>query len=421
MRKYCNPNDQPKAYKQGFFLYFCSHNLKQMEQKENLLGMVRVVWSWRKPILLVCIAAVVGTAIISLFLANYYKAVTVFLATSPDQAKPDALYSSREYYGNANDVDRLLTIAESNELVSFLVDSFHLYEHYRINPENARASYLVQQKFFSLYEVKKNKREAIELTIEDRDRKLAANMANAAREKIDEIAQALIKEGQRKAIQTFENQIQVKQALLKTLSDTLISLRNTYGIFNTVAQTENLTQQQSEAQGRLILNRKRLEVLKATPGVPRDTISMLNALVQGLEEEVKGTGALIKDFNSGMAIVLIYEKQWFESNAQLTAEFERLKLWRSAYEASIPATVLVEKAEVPMVKSRPKRSILVLTAGAIAFIFSIFAVLLMDAYQENWRVTLQEVVTSDNGTVKPEKRKKKKKKHSKNVESEEAT
>ena len=96
----------------------------------------------------------------------------------------------------------------------------------------------------------------------------------------------------------------------------------------------------------------------------------------------------MKHFNSDIAIVLIYEKQWFESNAQLTAEFERLKLWRSAYDASIPTTVLVEKAEVPIVKSRPKRSILVVTAAVIAFIFSIFAVLLLEVYQENWKTAL---------------------------------
>lgn len=375
-----------------------------MEQRDNLLGMVGTVWNWRRPILLVVLIALVGTAIISLFLPNYYKAVTVFLATSPDQAKPDALYSSREYYGNANDVDRLLTIAESNELVDYLIDTFHLYQHYKINPDNPKASYSVQQKFFSLYDVSKNKRDAIELTIEDRDRELAARMANAARDKIDEIAQKFIKEGQGKAIHTFENQIQVKQELLKALTDTLVTLRNTYGIFNTVAQTENLTQQQSEAQGKLSLNRKRLEVLKATSGVPRDTINMLNALVQGLQEEVKGSEERIKHFNNGMAIVLIYEKQWFESNAQLTAEFERLKLWRSAYDASIPATVLVEKAEVPIVKSRPKRSILVVTATVIAFIFSIFAVLLLEVYQENWKTAL-DGNRNNNGSFVLKKRK----------------
>lgn len=384
-----------------------------MEQRDHLLGVVQTLWNWRKPIILICAVAVLGTILISLFLPNYYKATTVFLATSPDQAKPDALFSAREYYGNANDVDRLLTIAESNELVEYLVNNFNLYEHYQINPNSSKAAYKVREKFFSLYDIVKNKRDAIELSVEDQDRELAARMANAAREKVDEIAQKLIKEGQEKAIQTFENQVQVKEGLLKMVSDTLIALRRVYGIYNTVAQTENLTEQKATAESKLDLNRKRLEVLRATPGVPRDTIMMLNALVQGLEEEVKGSDSRIQNLNDGMANVLIFEKQWYEANAQLTEDLEKLKLWRSAYAASIPATALVEQAEVPLVKSRPKRSILVLTAGIIAFVFSVIAVLLLDNYQEYWQTTLKPAFVTNsarnNYSEEPLKKDKKKK------------
>lgn len=394
---------------------------KRMEQRDHLLGVVQTLWSWRRPVFLICVVAVLGTALISLFLPNYYKATTVFLATSPDQARPDALFSSTQYYGNANDVDRLLTIAESNELVEFLVDTFNLYEHYKINPENARAPHFVQQKFFGLYEVKKNKRDAIELSVEDRDKALAARLANAAREKIDEIAQKLVKEGQRKAIETFETQVLVKQGLLKTLTDTLVVLRNTFNIFNTVSQTETLTEQQSEAQSRLILNRKRLEVLKATPGVPRDTINMLNALVEGLQEEVRSSQERMKHFNDGMAVINIYEKQWFESNAQLTGDLERLKIWRSAYQASIPATVLVERAEVPIIKSRPRRTISVLTAGVVALVFSVFAVLLLTTYQGYWQSAFATPPGSNGQDhsmpiVETKRKKKKKKRQPEDVE-----
>lgn len=388
-----------------------------MEQRDNLLGVVQPLWQWRKPILLVCVIAVVGTAIISLFLPNYYKSSTVFLATSPDQAKPDALFASEKYYGNANDVDRLLTIAESNELVEYLIDTFNLYEHYGINPNHSKAPHNVRQKFFSLYEVKKNKRDAIELSVEDRDRALAAKIANTARERIDEIAQRLVKEGQRKAILAFQNQIQSKQQVLQQLTDTLVVLRSKYGIYNTESQTETLTEQQSTAQGRLSLNRKRLEILKATPGVPRDTITMLNALVFGLEEEVKNMDERISHFNNGMAIINIYERQWFESNLQLTGELERLKIWRSAYEASVPAVVLVESAEVPIIKSRPKRSILVLTAGVIAFVFSVIAVLLLENYNDYWQTTLKPVFSAPaTNNHEPDKKKKGKNKRKQYLE-----
>ncbi|MDX1942357.1 MAG: Wzz/FepE/Etk N-terminal domain-containing protein, partial [Saprospiraceae bacterium] len=167
-----------------------------MEQKDHLLGVVQTLWKWRRPILIVTLSAVIGTAIISLFLPNYFKATTIFLAASPDMAKPELLFGQgnlyRNEYGNANDVDRLLTIAESSELVVFLVDSFKLYDHYKIDRENPRAPFKVQEKFFSLYKIEKTKRDAIELSVEDKDRLLAPRIANAAREKIDALAQQLI-------------------------------------------------------------------------------------------------------------------------------------------------------------------------------------------------------------------------------------
>lgn len=395
-----------------------------MEQRDNLIGVVQTLWNWRKPILIVCLTAVVGTALISLLMSNYYKSTTVFLATSPDQAKPELLFGNGlnrvEYYGNANDIDRLLTIAESNELVEFLIDSFDLYEHYNINPKGARAPFFVKQKFFSLYEVKKTKRDAIELSVEDRDKELAPKIANAAREKMDAIAQKLIKEGQRLAIETFAQEIQLKQSQLKILSDTVAALRSRYNVYNPVAQTESLTEQQSLTKSRLILNTTRLAVLRATAGVPRDTIIMLNALVKGLEEEVKDFETRMQLLNNGMGIVMTYEKQYYESNERLSQDLARLKIWRAAYEANIPATVLVENAEVPIVKSRPKRSILVIAAGAIAFIFSVIAILMIDAYQTTWRNAWQTPESSLSANNLPlDGKKKKKKKKSKNPEDEE--
>lgn len=394
-----------------------------MEPKDNLLGVVQTLWIWRRPVLLVCLIAVVGTALISLFSPNYYKSQTIFLATSPDQAKPESLFgngSNRvEYYGNANDIDRLLTIAESNDLIEFLVDSFKLYEHYNIDPKGNRAPFYVKQKFFSLYDVKKNKRDAIELSVEDRDKELAPRIANAAREKLDEIAQALIKEGQRQSIETFRQEIQLKQAQLKILSDTVAALRGRYNVYNPIAQTENLTEQQSETRSRRILNQKRLEVFRATSGVPRDTIINLNAMVAGLQEEEKDFETRMQMLNNGMGVVMTYEKQYYESNERLSQDLARLKIWQAAYEANIPATVLVERAEVPIVKSRPKRSVLVIAAGAIAFIFSVIAVLMIDSYQTTWRDVWNTPALPANDLPIEEQKKKKKKKKSKSREQDE--
>ncbi len=373
-----------------------------MEQKDNLLGVVQTLWKWRRPIIFVSLAAVIGTAVISLFLPNYYKATTTFLAASPDMAKPELLFGSgnlyRNEYGNGNDIDRLLTIAESNELVEFLVDSFRLYEHYNISKDDPRAQFRVQEKFFGLYKVEKTKRDAIQLSVEDKEREFAPDIANVARIKIDQFAQRLIKEGQRQMIETFEREITIKQQQQQALGDTLNALRKNFRLYNTVAQTESLTSQQSEAEAKLVRNRTRLNVLKNTSGVPRDTIVMLTALVQGLEEEVKNLEQRMDQLNNGIAPINTLEKQYFEGNLSLSQDIERLKIWKAVYKSYIPATILVEEAEIPLVKSRPKRSILVIAAGAIAFIFCAFAALLLDNYEVNWRTfSIQSNAVAENG------------------------
>lgn len=361
-----------------------------MEQKDNLLDILRTLFRWKKQIITVCLITGIGAVAISLFLPNYYKGITVFLAVSPDQAKPDALFGDGQtrtaYYGNENDIDRLLTIAQSGMLINFLVDTFQLYKHYEIDPDQPKAEFKVRDQFAGLYEVEKTKRDAIELSVEDKDRTLAASMANTARRKIGEMARQLIREGQLRTIHSYQSNIENKEAQLKVLSDSLIAKRRRYGIYNIDGQSEALTSQVSEAEAKLVQSKARLKALEETPGVPRDTIIQLRASVRGLEGSYANISERMERFNDGMAEVGTLNRQYLEANATLSEDKERLKQTLSVYNSDIPSIVVVEEAEVPLIKSRPKRSFIVIGAVAIAFLFSVIGVLILDTYQDvDWK------------------------------------
>ena len=362
-----------------------------MEQKDSLLGVLETLFRWKKPILIVCAAAAFGSAAISLLLSNYYQATTTFLAASPDQSNPELLFNRTgalriEIYGNENDMDRVLTIAQSQDLVNFLVDSFDLYTHYDINPDLPKASHYVRRRFFSLYEIQKTKRDAIELSVEDKDPVIAARIANAARNRIDEIAQRLAKESILKTIQTYEREAGSKSTQVTATGDTLAVLRQKYQVYNTESQTESLSQQLSETEAKMIRDSTRLILLKNSPTVPRDTIVYLEAGVEGTRQELRKLRGRIESLNKGIPIVQVFEKQYEESNQRLGENLERLKYWQAAYESNVPAVLLVESAEVPIVKSRPHRSLIVLAATALAFLFSALAILLLDHYRHvNWK------------------------------------
>ncbi len=366
-----------------------------MDTNTNLLGVLKTIYKKRFYIVYTCLGVGILTAAVSLLLPNYYKATTTFLAGSPDQANPKLLFEegTREanYYGTGNDIDRILTIAKSSELLDFLIDSFELYKHYDINPDLPKAPFRVREELLSYYEITKTNRDAIELSIEDVNREMAAQMTNAARERIDEIVQRLVKNTQEKALKTYSKSIEALENKIAYLSDTLIILREKYGIYNTVSQGNELTSKLSATENNLALTGARLRVLEKSRGVKRDTITKLRSIMAGLETQKDTLKAKLQRFNVGMPKVNTISLLYFEANERVTKQKQKYEQLQNAYRSDIPATILVETAALPIVKDRPKRSILVLGAVFLAFLFSVVGVLLFEQYKGvDWKKVLSE-------------------------------
>lgn len=359
-------------------------------EKENgdahLLDVLRTLYRRRKYIIYTCLIAGIGAAVISLLLPVYYQASTVFLSASPDQADPGVLFSENNsrlnYYGSSNDTERLLTLAESNDLFGFLVDSFDLYTHYGIDPEHPEAPFLIRRKLKGLYEVLKTKRDAIQLSVEDKDPGLAAGMANAARWKIEQMALNLIRSAQVKSAEALEADIASKEAQLAAFADSLLVFRELYGIYNLTAQSENLTLLYSKARSELARYRSKKDYLEGRPGIPADTLAYLNASVKGIEDELATIKEDMDRFNQGVYKMNFYERQYYDINETLSELKLKLKQYRAILQADTPALILVEAAEKPIVKSRPQRTLLVLIAAVMAFFVSVAGVLILDAYRK---------------------------------------
>lgn len=376
-------------------------NFLQMGKTDNLIDVIGLLYTKRRKIIVISIAAAILTAIVSLFLPNYYKATTSFYAASPDLSKPERIfgYSSYDmnYYGSGLDVDRLMTIGFSNELAEFLIDSFDLYNHYEIDTNDIKAEFKIKERLSALYELVKTKYDAIELSIEDKDKMIVAGMANAARSKINELAQKVIKNSQEQIISAYENSILEKDKQLISLSDSLRAVRGRFGIFNTESQAEALASIVSKTESLLIRDEERLRVLKGTRGVPRDTISYLSARVSGLAKELesltKGSGESkfnLNNFNKGKELVDLLDQSYTQISKQISYDRVRLEQLKTAYNSNITTIHLVEQAKDPIVKSRPRRSLLVLGTGFMAFILSsLFFIFQVSWSENNWALSFK--------------------------------
>lgn len=369
-----------------------------MNNRDNLLGVFQAIYRWRKAIRNICIISLIGSIVYSLTLDNYYQASTIFYPASPRLANPELIfgYTSQvtDYFGSDRDLDRLDEIANSGEVVDFMVKRFDLYQVYGLDSTSLKGRAKVREYFRNLYVAQKNKNDAIELSVEDTDPKRAAEMANAARDKINEIAQRLIKSSQNRLLATFEENIKNKAAELEILGDSLRLLQAKYNIYSGAEQGEQLSAQLSKAESEVIRSRARLEVLENNPLIPRDTVEYIKANLRAYERErqnlmspnLKNSGVSVKDYNEGLPKVSVMTDLHFQARKQLSFDLERYNQIRAAYNTDIPAVQIIEIAEPPLLKSRPKRSILVIASVVAAFLFSVLGVLIAEAYSDfKWK------------------------------------
>jgi tyrosine-protein kinase Etk/Wzc len=373
-----------------FFLPLCFKSIL-MDNRDNLLGVLATLFKWKKQILNVILLSGIGTAAISfLFLDDYYRATTVFYVASPDLFKPEQMFGTSnkdmDYYGTDADLDRVLTIAGSNELYDYLIKAFNLYKHYDIDSTKQKAPFKVREHLQKLYEVKKTKFDAVELSVEDTDKEFAAQMANSAREKIDEITQRLIRNSQLSLIKAYESSFIEKEKTLLSINGTLTQLRQNSGVIDPEQQTEAVTKSSVEASVNYARSKAKLEALRKMSSISRDTIALLEATVKGYEEEVKQSNATLKRYNDGYNGVVDMKNQYEHESEQVSRDKQRYLQLRIAYSTKISAVSVIEPAAIPIVKERPKRSIIIVSAMLIAFIFSVVGVLLADNYKDvSWK------------------------------------
>lgn len=371
-----------------------------MKQEYNFMGILRILYQWRKPIMYVTGGAFVLSLFLSFLLPVYYQGKTVFYAASQDLFKPEKIFggsnSDMYYYGGGEDIDRILTIGYSGDLIHFLVDSFNLYQHYDINPDKPRSKYNVEKHFLGLYDILQTKRDALELTYEDKNPEMAAIIANAARDHINTIASNLIKESQRKIVESYQLAIRDKEEAINVLLDSLTFYREKHKIYSPKEQTEYLSGRLTELESKLIGTKAKISSLERLSGRTRalsDSLSMLRANQDALQQELlvlnsdtSKSSFNLRNFDQAKGKIEILEESYDRANSQLSADRERLKFFKAALSLDISAVKTIEEASVPVIKHRPKKSIVVLASTAAALLFSIMGVLLIFAYREvDWK------------------------------------
>lgn len=375
-----------------------------MAQEYNLSNVLNILYRRRKLLLAFVGGVTLITIIVLLLIPNYYQGKTIFYAASEDLFKPQKIFGTSTtemyFYGSSEDINRILTIGNSQEFVDSIAEKFDLYQHYGISREDAEASHKLRKKFFKHFNLLRTKYDALELTVEDRDPMLAASMANSARQHIQNVVSKMIKDSQKKLIDSYESSNQNKEHQLNVLLDSMASFQNQSGIYDPKAQAEFLSTHLVSLESKLAQARGKLKGYEDYRGAgwAQDSIRKLRGVIQGVEAELEMltdsagvTGTNLNRFNQDRAKVMVLEDVYMKATNQLSLDKEMLKKYQSAYGMDIPAVHILTRAEVPVVKSRPIRSLILLTVIVIAIIFSVIAILLLESYRNfDWKAVTRD-------------------------------
>ena len=361
-----------------------------MNQDYSLVGILKTLYKWIKPIAYATIGITILSAIILLMLPNYYKASTQFYAGHPDLSQPAPVgggaTSTSYIYGNDNDLDRLFSISTSSELYNSLIEKHDLYKHYDIDPESKKAQARIRLKLTELYQTLKTEYGAINLSVEDKDPVLARDMANDARDMINELSQKMVKASQLQTINSFGKNLEEKQTKSLILNDSLSRVKGKYEIYSpgsqggVYAELITMTSTSMEALQSEIDMYKNSRVRGAA-----DSVRIKRIKYTSNEKKLASLESKAGLFNSGVSIVDKLTQELSRLNDQISLDKERKRQLEASFNAPYSALLLVEAAEVPIDKSRPKRTILLAMIGLMTLVLCILIAFLLENYRKiNW-------------------------------------
>ncbi|HQV77865.1 MAG TPA: hypothetical protein PLJ42_04060 [Chitinophagales bacterium] len=213
-----------------------------------MLDIVQIVLKWKKQIFIFCVFSIIASIILSMpfIMHPYYKSKQIFYLSNPISTDRAALFNEKEVggvsiFGGKEDINRFLSILNSEVVISSIIKNNDLTKHYNIEGDNIALSHFYTQKEFSSnFKAIRNDLGAIEVSILDTDAKLAAKMVQEIVQLSDSIYRTILSENKSIILNLLDKQIDNKQTQTLNIASAeelqkLITIRDQYAVSSSAA------------------------------------------------------------------------------------------------------------------------------------------------------------------------------------------
>jgi len=386
-------------------------NIKPLavDSEISILGLLLISAKYKKMVLLTTLATTLIAIIYSILLPNIYTAKAMILPDDSDngvmgsimaQMGGLAAVAAGVGLGGPTKADLYVTMLNSETVMSPIIDRYKLLDIY--NVKFRFAAYKALDKNSNMTTGKKDG--VITISVDDKDPKLAAAIANTYVDELDKMVARLSK------ISASNNRIYLEEQLTSARAD-LVKAENAlkdfqikYKAISVSDQAKATIEGVAQLRAQLAIQEVQLGTLQrqftdSSQDVKniKSSVSNLRMQIDKLEGSSRGSSSiptvgslpglgqdyfrLMREFKIQEAIVDI-----------LTKQYELTKL---SEVKNVSSFKLLQKANVPEIKSKPKRSLIVVLAAITAFLCSIiiaffrdFIIRLPSEEQKKWKELL---------------------------------
>jgi hypothetical protein len=214
----------------------------------NFVNLLRFLVRWYKHLLIITFLAGLLTFIVCKFMiAPKYQSTVVFYPSTNNSISnallPGATGRERDVlaFGAEEEAEQLLQLLKSEKLKWDIINRYHLMEHYRINPSQKNAYTVLSRTFDNNVNYRRTEYASLEISVDDEDAQLAADMANSIGNMLDTVKMNIQREWAVKALKIVDEQYQNKKKQIEIIQDSLKVLA-ALGVYNFEEQSRGLAQ-----------------------------------------------------------------------------------------------------------------------------------------------------------------------------------
>ncbi len=205
----------------------------------DLFAMIRLVGGKWRTILKFILIAVISGLLIYLVMPRKYEAEVIFILKNPIYADRNNLYNYEakflDYVANDDDVDRLITMASSDSLQDNIISTLHLAAAYDYDSTDPEQVHKLKKYFKNHLKIFRNEYKNVVLTYTDKDPVRAAATANLCVVLLEKNLRGFYNGMRRNMYLSILNKIHEEDSAVVVLTDTLVKLRNQYGIYDIIS------------------------------------------------------------------------------------------------------------------------------------------------------------------------------------------